>query len=639
MKKIFTIILCTAVCLCAANQVHAQKIYKSKAVASYLKHVSSNETQLQRAVHNEFKRSSSVDVIDFADNMTSRRENQTLKPFLKAQSAFNVDNAAGFTGIKNSYPDVLTLIIPFKNEKLTVDLIKSDILTNTFRVITDKNPAGELVEKGAHYRGVVRDSKSIVSISLFDKKVEGLISMENRSNIEITKLLGKNENDAHAVYATEDLLVKSNGQQNCQLLNPPKSELIKTPGKNVAPAANMQTCVTNYWECAYNLYQYFGTTSGVSFFTTALFNTYATIFSDERIGMKLNTVYIWTSADPYADDLNTFSSLRTGFTENLAMLLSSTGGGGVAWLNTLCFTGDYYRHSFCGSILLSTVLPITTYSWPVNVTTHEVGHNLGSPHTHACAWNGNNTAIDGCGPSAGYSEGCTNKLPSTGGTIMSYCHLTSVGVKLTKGFGTQPGDLIRSVVSSCITSTCQPTGNTCRPPSNLRTTNITTGGATLLWAKVAGATYYYVYLSSDNGATFSLVGNYIYGTTFRVSGLSANKNYIFEVWVACASGLNNSASSSFTTAAASVAPGINADGKNAVFSVYPNPVTGGRFTISLLKGYENSTVEILNSWQQVIIASKVKGLQHSFNTSLSKGIYYVRVTNKDEMITGKLLVE
>lgn len=640
MKKIFTTILCTAVCLCAANQIHAQKIYKGKPSANYLKHVSSNETQLERAVHNEFGRKSAIDIIDFADNLNSKAENQALKPFLKAQSSFRVDNAMGFGNLKNAYPEALTLIIPFKNEKLTVDLIKSDILTNTFRVITDKNPGGEVVERGAHYKGVVRDSKSIVSISLFDKKVEGLISMENRSNIEITKLLGKNDNDAHAVYATEDLLVKPSGKQNCQLLNPPKSELVKSSGnKNVALAANQQTCVTNYWECAYNLYQYFGSTSNVTSFATALFNTYGTIFSDERIGMKLNTIYVWTSIDPYADNLNTFSALRTGFTENLAMLLSSTGGGGVAWLNTLCFSGDYYRHSFCGSILLSTVLPITTYSWPVNVTTHEVGHNLGSPHTHACAWNGNNTAIDGCGPSAGYSEGCTNKLPSTGGTIMSYCHLTSVGIKLTKGFGTQPGDLIRGVVNSCITSTCQPTGNTCRPPSNLRTSNIGPGGATLLWAKVPGATYYYIYLSSDNGTTFSLVGNFIYGTTFRVSGLSPNKNYIYEVWVACANGSFNSASSSFTTASSSVVASTTADLKNNIFSVYPNPVTGGRFTISLTKGYENSTVEILNSWQQVIGSSKVKGLQHSFNAALSKGVYYVRVINKDEMVTGKLLVE
>jgi hypothetical protein len=80
------------------------------------------------------------------------------------------------------------------------------------------------------------------------------------------------------------------------------------------------------------------------------------------------------------------------------------------------------------------------------VVTHEIGHNLGSSHTHACVWNGNNTAIDGCGPTAGYSEGCTAALP-VAGTIMSYCHLVSgVGIDFNLGFGPQPGDRIRSEV-------------------------------------------------------------------------------------------------------------------------------------------------------------------------------------------------
>ena len=81
--------------------------------------------------------------------------------------------------------------------------------------------------------------------------------------------------------------------------------------------------------------------------------------------------------------------------------------------------------------------------------THEMGHSLGSPHTHACAWNGNSTAIDGCGPSAGYSEGCDAPLPTNGGTIMSYCHLVpSVKIDFLNGFGPQPAALIRNTVNS-----------------------------------------------------------------------------------------------------------------------------------------------------------------------------------------------
>ncbi|MBL0009099.1 MAG: hypothetical protein IPP25_18495 [Saprospiraceae bacterium] len=65
---------------------------------------------------------------------------------------------------------------------------------------------------------------------------------------------------------------------------------------------------------------------------------------------------------------------------------------------------------------------------------------MGSPHTHACAWNGNNTAIDGCGPAAGYNEGCNGPLPQDG-TIMELCHLASgVGIDFNWASDLQPGD-------------------------------------------------------------------------------------------------------------------------------------------------------------------------------------------------------
>ena len=69
--------------------------------------------------------------------------------------------------------------------------------------------------------------------------------------------------------------------------------------------------------------------------------------------------------------------------------------------------------------------PLLTWSWNANVVTHEIGHNLVSPHTHACAWNGNNTRIDNCAGNYNiqYQEGNCNSFPAdpvNGGTIMSY---------------------------------------------------------------------------------------------------------------------------------------------------------------------------------------------------------------------------
>ena len=60
--------------------------------------------------------------------------------------------------------------------------------------------------------------------------------------------------------------------------------------------------------------------------------------------------------------------------------------------------------------------PYPDYSWAVMVFAHEMGHTLGSPHTHNCFWNGNNTTIDGC---SGYSEGgcAVGPIPIDGGFI------------------------------------------------------------------------------------------------------------------------------------------------------------------------------------------------------------------------------
>jgi hypothetical protein len=109
---------------------------------------------------------------------------------------------------------------------------------------------------------------------------------------------------------------------------------------------------------------------------------------------------------------------------------------------------------------------IPTYSWSVNVVTHEIGHNLGSRHTHDCVWNGNATAIDRCGIQAGYgsSSSCNSSAPiPPAGTVMSYCHLVgSSRVDLALGFGDQPGDLIRDRVynADCLVP-CDPAPEVC----------------------------------------------------------------------------------------------------------------------------------------------------------------------------------
>jgi hypothetical protein len=185
-------------------------------------------------------------------------------------------------------------------------------------------------------------------------------------------------------------------------------------------------------------------------------NQVRTLYQNEDITAALHQIYVWTNNDPYtatASDplLQEFRDYRTSISGDLGMLLTFKNTGGRAHRNGLCNSNTKYKLGVAG--IYTWYSNFTTYSWSVYVITHELGHLFGSAHTHACAWNGNNTAIDGCAPvekpdgSSG-GECALPAVPSGGGTIMSYCHNNAVGINFNLGFGTQPGNVIRNSVQN-----------------------------------------------------------------------------------------------------------------------------------------------------------------------------------------------
>ncbi|MCI0472779.1 MAG: T9SS type A sorting domain-containing protein, partial [Ignavibacteria bacterium] len=125
--------------------------------------------------------------------------------------------------------------------------------------------------------------------------------------------------------------------------------------------------------------------------------------------------------------------------------------GGIAWVGTLCqpFNPGDSSGRYAISVIDNQLIPFPQYSWVVNVVVHEMGHNLGSNHTHSCIWPGG--PIDSCFNIEGvcYSG---PQIPRVG-TVMSYCHLNS-SINLAFGFGPLPGDTIRAHVrrAPCLTS-------------------------------------------------------------------------------------------------------------------------------------------------------------------------------------------
>ncbi len=147
--------------------------------------------------------------------------------------------------------------------------------------------------------------------------------------------------------------------------------------------------------------------------------------------LNIKELTVWTITDPYPGTSSTamLTQLRDYWRTNngavqrtVVHLFSGINGiGGVAYLNGLCSNNNGYAVSGLNNNI---TYPRTTYAWDTDVTSHELGHNVGSPHTHSCTWN---PPIDSCYNAEG---GCYTGTKAIKGTIMSYCHLTNQGKTL-----------------------------------------------------------------------------------------------------------------------------------------------------------------------------------------------------------------
>ena len=353
----------------------------------------------------------------------------------------------------NLSPEFIKIMLPINGVQKEIMLYESNILTSDFKVTTSSNP-GEAFpfKEGKHYRGIIDgDPYSLAAISIFNDEIMGLVSTRDGNYT-----LGKIKNDPlpnHIFYNEKDLLIPNNFA--CAAIDAPLKDEVENNNNFQEKSSK---CVRMYWEANYDIFLNKITVSNAANYLFGLFNQSSTIFANDGITVLLSETFVWNTPSVYSafnsgDYLNQFRNYRTTFNGDDAQLLSFDGGfGGVAYLSGLCSSFNY-----CYSGIYDTYLNVPNYSWSVMVVTHEQGHNFSSPHTHACAWNGNNTAIDNCGPTAGYGyEGsCSGApTPTNGGTVMSYCHLLGIGINLANGFGTQPATLITNYIesSSCLTS-------------------------------------------------------------------------------------------------------------------------------------------------------------------------------------------
>jgi hypothetical protein len=243
----------------------------------------------------------------------------------------------------------------------------------------------------------------------------------------------------------------------CSVLEPSKTDVPQAPD---ARHKSSSGCLDIFTEVEYNLYQALG--DGTADYIDAVLFQVAQLAAQDQIFFNWSEVFIWDTEDPFTGEttsqqLQQFSLDRQPGTYNgqIAQLLGDADApnaprGGIAWLNVLCRSS--VRTSFSSIRTVYNNIPV--YSWTIMVIAHEIGHNIGSRHTHDCVWNGDNTAIDICG-----GDFCGGGVvPQDGGTIMSYCHANPVGVNFNLGYGPQPSQLMRDKIAnaSCVICASDP---------------------------------------------------------------------------------------------------------------------------------------------------------------------------------------
>ncbi|HKQ78271.1 MAG TPA: M12 family metallo-peptidase [Blastocatellia bacterium] len=335
-----------------------------------------------------------------------------------------------------------------KGDSVELELTRVNIFAEGFTVITSSSNGQPVdYEKSTHYRGTVKGAPgSLAAISVLSDEVVGLYSTPEQGNFVLGRLGGDNPNNTHILYSQADMKM-----QNPQVCETKDDGAIIPPEDLLDQGANLAGgCVRIYVEADNDLFQNKGSVTNTVNYLTAVFNQSATLYANDGITVSLSQVFVWDTTSPYTSSssgtlLSQFQSFRNSFNGDLAHLVALRGGGGIAaGFNAFCNTSTDARQCFSG--INATFSNVPTYSWTVEVFTHEMGHLMGSRHTQACVWNGNNTAIDGC---AAVEGGCARPgIPTNGGTIMSYCHLTSAGINFTLGFGPQPGALIRNRVTA-----------------------------------------------------------------------------------------------------------------------------------------------------------------------------------------------
>lgn len=564
-------------------------------------------------------------------------------------------NTTEISKLYNAYPKAVSLTFKTDDGKeFVLDMLQSSPLAAAPNMgyIDAIGRHQTTYEKAAHYQGAVRGvDKSVAAVSVF---ANGDV-MVLFANADGNYVLGKLEDNSgkYILYNDADFNVKPLNQCGVDdYAVYDKGEETNTGNKTTA--AYKCKKLSAYWEADYQFYSSRLSLTVAQNYMTGLFNNVQALYRNEQIAIELKSLYIWTVADAYDnasssaalnDFRSTWNAKSNSFDGDIAMLLALDNGGlgGIAYLDILCNRNTSYAYGDINGSYLA----VPSYSWDVSMVTHEIGHNIGSRHTHWCGWmtgaGGTCGSIDDCTTKES-SPGCTNcsfetlqnSQPATAwkGSIMSYCHLVSRGVSLANGFGQQPGDKIRSEINaaSCLNSIIS---------AKLTATPIcrNDGAVTIDFDSVL--------IGTSNFGTAPFTFKWSNGSTTKdITSISSPGTYSVEITDSnnCMNTYNilvsrDTKSECWPASVGSVASTVQ------YVSLYPNPTHSS----VNLKFFANNTGNVSIKVTDVVgktiyvqqLATRTGENETQINTSgWAKGVYYISLlSNTERFEVVKLIVE
>jgi len=321
-------------------------------------------------------------------------------------------------------------------------------------------------------RGHVKgDPNSFVFLAVFEHQTSGYIEYTNKSHqfervVVAPASIEKGVNSLMVVAQEEE----TNLRVQCETESMPnyhaqvkKSfELLEEYKKNKSEnPLNSQTLVSTLAvECNFDFYKNhnLNLTETVNYALTVIGAASAIFERDANIIFQVNYLRVWTVPDPFVGENNhdIFFKFDDYWNKNMqhiprsiAKLISGSFLGGIADIRTNC--NNYLQNNSFSGVSVSgmeknAVFPTKNFVGEINTLTHELGHSLGSPHTHSCEWN---PPIDSCYTAEG---NCFVGIKGSTGTIMSYCYLNPLFTRL--NFHPRVAGLIRTIAESspCLAS-------------------------------------------------------------------------------------------------------------------------------------------------------------------------------------------